>query len=222
MQFLTDYFGPLEWLLFVEFAVLATATVFYQIAKWTAGRNYRSDPLVRFYYVFWQAFNAPVTPVGVLRAREAERIARAKGFVMAGDVTPEMLNREEAPDLGEMTRDDLQGRPIETPPAMLPPEKSVRRGEEVSTVKDATLEVRITGRCKQNRVSGHDGRVMLAEVTFEVEDGQANGVVVELASAALDVPVYRIVLLGGHYKMNKSFKIVGMGQAELESRVRQL
>lgn len=222
MEFILEFFGPLEWLLFLEFVILATATFFYQAAKLIAGKN-RDDEMVRFYHVFWRSFFAPVTPVNVMLAREAEIRARAMGVVMAGDMAPEQLNQMDAPDLDALSGEDLRGRAIETPVPMRAESKAEKKAAAaVPPLADSTLEVRINGRAPSNRVTGHSGRTLLIDVTHEIEDGQANGVVVELASQALDVPIYRIVLIRGHYRSDKAFKILGVEQAMLESRIQQL
>lgn len=223
-DFIADNFGLLELLLFLELVVLATAAAFYQIAKLASGRS-RHDPMVRFYHVFWRGFFADVTPVGVLRAQQAETLARRAGLITVGDLDPEQLARMDAPDLNEIANAAVGGRPINSPTRLPaePPAVSPPRGNPPAPatppVGDATLEVRIVGRSKIDTVAGHDGRTLIVHVRCEVEDGQANGVVVELASQALQIPVYRIVLLRGHYKSDKAFKLLNFDQATLDRRV---
>ncbi|MGC4034261.1 MAG: DUF167 family protein [Tepidisphaeraceae bacterium] len=219
---IADNFGLLEAVLFLELTLLLTAIVFFYAAK-IATKNNRHDPILRFWYVFWRAFSATVTPVRVYDSRIAEERARALGVVGIGELSPGQLAEMDAPDLGGISADEVVSHTIiDTPPPPATPRPSKSDATSATVVADGTLDARIVGRSDADAVLGRDGTTLVAGVRNEIEDGQANGVLVQLIAGALGVPVYRIVLLRGHYKAEKAFKIVGVDQAGIERRLRQL
>jgi len=243
MQFISQNFGLIEWLLCIELVTMLAAGIFYQVAKLIA-RTDRHDPLVKFYRVFWQAFVSSVTPIKQLELMQAEQAARMSGMAMAGDVGRDDLAGMDAPEL--FGADDIEATGTRDPetrvtalaggtderlaPAKRLPASSTSSSKSSSSKSDnaeeravkSTFDVLLLPLSPDDSIVGHRAGELHIRVTASPEDGQANGVIIALVSEGLKIPPYRIILISGHYKVRKRFQVAGVEQSQLNSRLAQL
>lgn len=241
IDFIWDKFGLIEWVLCIELITLLSAALFYHVAKFIA-RQDKHDPLVRFYRVFWQAFFSTVQSVKEIDLRQAEMSAREARLATAGRLRDDQLDNLDAPDLVEMgqvestgTRepesvpseileavgadDDAPIQPVRSAPATRrAPAGSNAAAEEQRSLK-STFDVRINGFAPTDRIVGREAGELVIDVTVSPEDGQANGIIINLVAQRMNLRPYQIALLRGHYKVRKTFQVSGMDQSSLDARL---
>jgi uncharacterized protein YggU (UPF0235/DUF167 family) len=241
IDFVWDNFGLIEWVLCIELVTMLSAGFFYQVAKLIA-RTDRHDPLVKFYRVFWQSFFSDVRSVRELDVLQAEVRAREAGLASAGRMTDDQLHRLDAPDLGDIggvestgTREpdqpvpssvleamgldaDEAPRPAPAKKKAAPAASSNAAAEEQRALR-STFDARVVPFAAKDAIAGREGGELVVNVTVSPEDGQANGIIINLVSARIGLRPYQISLLRGHYKVRKTFQVAGMDQQALDARL---
>ena len=87
---------------------------------------------------------------------------------------------------------------------------------------DASFTVRVTPRASRNEVvCGSDG-ALLVKTTAPPADGAANKAVTKLLADALLIPKSSLRLKSGETSRNKVFVIEGVGDEELQRRIRKV
>ena len=84
-----------------------------------------------------------------------------------------------------------------------------------------TLHVKVVPGSSRNRVAGKHGVGLKVQVSAPPEKGKANQAVTELLAEFFDVPESRVTLISGHSRPRKVFRIDGLDDAILRSRVAQ-
>ena len=135
------------------------------------------------------------------------------GVAGVGEMTDEQLAETDAPDLDTITTDDLRAHIAEPPP---PADRSKASAAPAAPPADATLDVHVVAEADADAVVGRQNRTLVCRVRNAVEDGQSNGVVTTLVATALNLPVYRVVLVRGQYRADKAFKLIGVDAVALE------
>jgi uncharacterized protein (TIGR00251 family) len=85
---------------------------------------------------------------------------------------------------------------------------------------EALLKVRVTPRASSNRVEVDESQVRIY-VTAPATDGQANQATVSAISRLVGVPKSRIIITAGVSSRNKSIKIGGIKQSQLDSLIKE-
>lgn len=86
----------------------------------------------------------------------------------------------------------------------------------------ANLSVKVVPGSSRNRIAGKLGDALKVQVAAAPERGKANQAVIELLAGALGVKPGQIELVSGHAQPRKVFRIVGLEQAALDEKLRQL
>ncbi|GIW77824.1 MAG: hypothetical protein KatS3mg104_2887 [Phycisphaerae bacterium] len=98
---------------------------------------------------------------------------------------------------------------------------STRSSSDTSPTVSGRCHVRIEPFQPCNQVRGYEQGEVVIQVVHAPEDGQANGVIIDLLSRRIGVRPYQIVLIGGHYKIRKVFQVSGLDQSTLDQRLQQ-
>lgn len=196
--------GLLEWLLVLELIVLVVLALYRYIAA-LMGRTAPTDALVIFYHVFWRAFRSP------------------KRYPIPVNYLP-VPPREKKPKLEEsgegvgLTDDELE---------MLMAGGEAPRGEgqdmaaALRSAHHADLHVRVvTGMTIAVR-SIEEGVVTIS-VNVPPDDGRANRIVIEQICTMLHLKPHQIGIHTGQTRADKSLRITGMSESELEKRLEAL
>lgn len=97
---------------------------------------------------------------------------------------------------------------------------SARSAPDVSRAVFGRCQVRIEPFQSRNQIRGYEHGEVVVEVTHAPEDGQTNGIIIDLLAERISVRPYQIVLVGGHYKIRKIFQVSGLDQSTLDQRLR--
>jgi uncharacterized protein len=81
------------------------------------------------------------------------------------------------------------------------------------------LQLRVVPGARRTGVMGRQGAAWKVRVTAPPERGRANEAVLELLSDALSLPRRSVSLVSGHGGRDKIVELVGITEAELESRL---
>ncbi len=117
-------------------------------------------------------------------------------------------NRAEASDRIAVTRDSSEDR-----------NRTDLPHAEIKRAAVSRLNVRIVPMKEKDRIVGYQDGEIVIDVVYAPEAGQANGVVIDLISSQIDVRPYQIALIGGHYKVRKTFQVSGLDQPTLDARI---
>jgi uncharacterized protein YggU (UPF0235/DUF167 family) len=83
----------------------------------------------------------------------------------------------------------------------------------------ATLAVKVVPGASHDRLAGRYGDGVKVRVSAAPEKGKANAAVVALLCRLLDITPRDIELIAGHARARKLFRINGLNQQELASRL---
>jgi uncharacterized protein (TIGR00251 family) len=196
----------LNFILLVELVLLACMVLGMALA-WIIYRQYPDEPFNVFFRLFWRQFFSLRVHDASADPRAIRSSTRAIALVGASD-------DESAVDglmrhgVGDNDEDDEEAGV-----------KARSSGGGGNAAGVATLEVKVVPSSSRDQIAGRYAEGIKVNVTAAPEDGDANRAVIQLLADALDVKVYQIQLIRGHYRPQKTVKIAGISQAALDRKI---
>lgn len=99
------------------------------------------------------------------------------------------------------------------------PMSSTRSSSDIFRTAVGRCHVRVEPFQSRNQIRGYEQGEVVVQITHAPEDGQANGVIIDLLAQRIGVRPYQIALVGGHYKIRKVFQVSGLDQTTLDQRL---
>ena len=197
--------GPLEWLLVLELILLLVLGAYRVIAR-MLGRNAPTDWFVIFYSVFWRAFRSPRNyPVPVNYLPVPPRRAKPK------------LDEEGAEGAG-LTDEEIELLMGEGGAAAA---KAPGEQEALLSAQHGDVHVRVvTGMTVAVRSIDED--VITISVNVPPDDGRANRIVIDQLCTMLHLKPHQVSIHTGHTRADKSMRITGMTQKQLDEKLARL
>lgn len=196
--------GPLEWLLVLELVILLVLGGYRLIAK-LLGRNAPTDWFVIFYSVFWRAFRSPrnfPVPVNYLPVPPKRPKPKLDEEPESAGLTDEEIELL----MGEGGADGA---------------RTVKDKEALLSAQHADVHVRVvTGMTVA--VRSIDEGVVTISVNVPPDDGRANRIIIDQLCVLLHVKPHQVSIQTGHTRADKSMRITGMTEKDLERKLARL
>lgn len=197
--------GPLEWLLVLELVLLLVLAGYRGIAK-MLGRNNPTDWFVIFYSVFWRAFRSPrnypvpVNYLPVLPKRPKPKLDEEPEGTGLTDEEIELLMGGAGGEGG--------------------PKAAAEKGALLSA-QHGDVHVRVvTGMTVA--VRSIDEGIVTISANVPPDDGRANRIVIDQLCTMLHVKPHQVSIQTGHTRADKSMRITGMTQKQLDEKLEHL
>ena len=196
--------GPLEWLLVLELILLVVLAGYRLIAR-MLGRNNPSDWFVIFYSVFWRAFRSPRNyPVPV-------------NYLPVLPKKPKPKLDDEGAEGAGLTDEEIELLMGESGGADKPPVPK----DALLSAQHADVHVRVvTGMTVA--VRSIDEGIITISVNVPPDDGRANRIVIDQICTMLHLKPHQVAIQTGHTRADKSMRITGMTEKQLEEKLSRL
>jgi uncharacterized protein YggU (UPF0235/DUF167 family) len=203
--------GLLSYLFWLEILLLFSAGVCYFSGRWTSWS--RPNGLYRTFQAFWRvALSRHVGPY------EVPDVARQWYDVQ--------LAVQELQSTGGEAGDEEAlllsgwGTATDSPPVR-PRPTAAAAAPELSRARDeaVVLTVRIAPQPGQPRLLGRQRDELSVQLTAQPEHGDSNRELMEAMSDWLDVRIYQVHLVSGHYRALKTLRITGLSRADVDQRL---
>lgn len=95
--------------------------------------------------------------------------------------------------------------------------KKRKSSEDVSSQPSTIIQIRLTPRSSQNRISGGGGGPYTIKVTAPPVNGRANEALIALLAETLTIPKRRITIISGKTARLKMIRIDGLSSEEIDA-----
>jgi uncharacterized protein (TIGR00251 family) len=203
--------GLLSYLFWLEILLLFSAGVCYFSGRWTSWS--RPNGLYRTFQAFWHVvLSRHVGPYEVPDVVRQWYDVQLAVQAMQGNAA-EAADEEAFLLSGWGAADESPATVSRSTPAASAPELARARDEAV------VLTVRVAPQPGQPQLLGRQRDELRVQLSAPPEHGDSNRELMEALSDWLDIRIYQVHLVSGHYRAMKTLRVTGVSRAEVDQRL---